>query len=91
MNTDIDFFPNLVGSTPIPAFPPSPRLPPLPSISPTSLSPFSLPFPHSLILSSLIPFRHPKSSYSGSGEALLAVPAESGRSPGRQRAARISG
>ena len=61
MNTDIDFFPNLVGSTPIPTFPrPSPRLPSLPSISPTSLSPFSLPFPHSLILSSLIPFRNPE-------------------------------
>ena len=79
MNTGIDFFPNLVGSTPIAPFSPSPRLPLFPSLSRTSLSPFSIPLSYFLILSSLIPFRHPKIQLRGLGKRSNFSPAESGR------------
>ena len=82
MNTGIDFFPNLVWSpTPIAPFSPSPRLPPLPFLSRTSLSPFSIPFSYSLILSSLILFRHPQIQLRGLEKRSKFSPAESGREP----------
>ena len=92
MNTGIDFFTNLVGSTPIAPFlsfssPPSSPLPfsylPLPFLHPLSQSP---------ILSSLIPFRHPEIQLGGLGKRYKLSPARSpGGAPATNAFARILG